>query len=132
MPDISERRRAPRSRVMMSGKISVGEDGVKTDARVLNLSEYGALLVVSNGIPLPAHFKIKIRDTTYPTEVRWRCGQRIGVKFFVEQSREAEAAAYDIARELHEARVENKLLRNRESALLKKLAEAGYVQADEF
>lgn len=117
---------------MMSGKITFGDHDVSTEARVLNVSEYGALLVVSDAVPLPVHFQIKIRGTTFPAEVRWRRGQQIGVKFFVEETREAEAAAYDIARELHEARVENKLLRSRESALLKKLAAAGYVQADEF
>jgi hypothetical protein len=43
-----------------------------------------------------------------------------------------ELMADQIARDLHEARVENKWLKGREKALGARLAGLGYVEADEF
>jgi hypothetical protein len=127
-----EKRRAARSRVLLGAQISDGQDGVSVECRVLNLSDYGALLIVSDAMPLPAHFKIRLRDKTYAAEVRWRDGPKIGVRFFVDSATETELAASQTARDLHEARVENAWLKGREKALLKRLAGLGYVEADEF
>jgi hypothetical protein len=88
--------------------------------------------VVSDAIPLPTHFEVRIRGKTSSAEVRWRNGQQIGIKFFVEETAEAEKSAYQTARDLHDARMENKWLKGREKALLKRLAELGFVEADGF
>jgi hypothetical protein len=125
-----EKRRAARSRVLLSGRISDGQDGVTLECRVLNLSDYGALLIVSDAIPVPAHFIIQLRDKSYSAEVRWRDGPKIGVRFFVAASTQAQLMADQTARDL--ARVENKWLKGREKALRARLAGLGYVEADEF
>jgi hypothetical protein len=121
-----------RSRVLLSGKILGRDDGVSIDCRVLNFSDYGALLIVSDAVAVPAHFKIRLRDNSYSAEIRWRDGPKIGVRFFVAASTEAELRADQTARDLHEARVENKWLKGRKKALLARLAGLGYVEADEF
>jgi hypothetical protein len=54
------------------------------------------------------------------------------VKFFVEASAEVEFTTFQTACDLPEARIENKMLESKEKALLKKLADPGYVEADEF
>jgi hypothetical protein len=64
--------------------------------------------------------------------VRWRDGPKTGVRFFVAASTGAELMADQIARDLHDARVENKWLKGREKTLRARLAGLGYVEADEF
>jgi hypothetical protein len=118
-------------RVLMAGQIECFAD-VSLACRVLNLSDLGALILVSDAVPVPMHFRIKIRDKSYSAEVRWRKEIQIGVKFFVEASAEMELTTFQTARDLREARMENKMLKSKEKALLKKLADLGYVEADEF
>lgn len=126
-----EKRQALRSRVLLTGAIGERDDGVSVDCRVLNLSEHGALLIVSDAIAVPAHFTIRLRNKNYSAEVRWRDGPKTGVRFFVAPTG-AEPIADQIARDLHEARVEYTWLKSREKALLARLAGLGYVEADEF
>ena len=57
---------------------------------------------------------------------------QVGVKFFIDATGEPESLAFQTARELHLARAENAWLKAREKVLLKRLADLGYVEADEF
>src|SRR4051812_30328601 len=111
-----ERRRNARTLVLQSGRICEEATCISTECRVLNWSELGALLQVSDTVVLPASFILEIRGKSRPAAVRWRHGRDVGVCFLVQDAPMAEVD-YELAGALYYERVENASLKKRERQL---------------
>jgi PilZ domain-containing protein len=79
----TEKRRAPRRRVLKGGKISFRQLGTSTDCTIRNLSDTGACLLVASPVGIPNDFDL-LPDgggATMRCRVEWRSGNKIGVSF---------------------------------------------------
>lgn len=79
---VPERRRTPRTRCLLGGRI-LFEDRLRTlDCRLRNVSEHGALLVTEAVDILPAAFRFTIdaRGETREAHLRWRAPGKFGVE----------------------------------------------------
>jgi PilZ domain len=79
----TERRRAPRRRVLKGGKISFHHLATSTDCTVRNLSPLGACLMVASQVGIPDDFDL-ILDGDHAAKhcrARWRSENKIGVEF---------------------------------------------------
>jgi hypothetical protein len=80
--DMEERRSTPRRRVLKGGKIVFNDMHSIIDCTVRNLSDGGALLMVTSVIGIPDEFDLRISDgATYSCRVVRRTGTQIGVEF---------------------------------------------------
>lgn len=79
---MEERRKAPRRRVLKTGKISF-DRGESLDCVVRNISEAGACLELNSRVTIPNDFTLTIKTDKLmrPCQVIWRAGRRIGVRF---------------------------------------------------
>lgn len=79
---MSEKRRRPRQKTLLSGEIMTGGGSVFT-CSVRDISEYGARLCFGNAIWVPDRFKLSVnaRGWVAQAEVRWRKGNEVGVEF---------------------------------------------------
>lgn len=78
---MDDKRRAPRRRVLKTGKILF--DGAAIDCVVRNLSETGAALAVETPVGIPPRFFLLVEPDGLKRSSRvvWRNQRRIGVKF---------------------------------------------------
>jgi hypothetical protein len=78
---MTNKRTAPRQRVLKAGKIAFG--GASIDCTVRNLSETGAALDVVSVVGIPTDFSSVVQsdDTSRKCCVAWRKPNRIGVAF---------------------------------------------------
>lgn len=78
---MSNKRSAPRKRILKAGKIEFGWGAI--DCVVRNVSETGAALEVESPIGIPDRFDlvIPLNRSRYPARVVWRKEKRIGVRF---------------------------------------------------
>jgi hypothetical protein len=78
---MTERRIAPRSRVLKTGNIALSEKAPKLECTIRNLSATGALLQVSSTFGLPTDFDLLIGSERRSCHVVWRTDTRLGVTF---------------------------------------------------
>jgi hypothetical protein len=80
--DAACRRDKPRRRVLLSGKIVLG-NGLSPDCTIRNLTDSGAQIRVATGQAIPDAFHlIEIRSgMAYRAEVAWRTPSAAGLKF---------------------------------------------------
>jgi len=82
MDSDQERRNGGRRRVLKGAKISTRHLGTSTDCTVRNLSEKGALLIVTSSVGVPNEFDLVLSDQTIRhCRATWRTGDKIGVLF---------------------------------------------------
>ncbi len=121
---MSERRYAARLRSLLGAKAAYNQGRVTLDCVVRNISDGGAMLVVSDAVALPNLFDLDIaqRQCSYRAHVRWRSGRHVGVSFETPAATDAAGAAEtDLATRLRIAERDNARLRNR----VDQLTEAG-------
>ena len=78
---MSDKRSAPRRRLLRTGFIVIGEKAPKIECTVRNLSDTGAALQVSTTIGIPGNFDLLIDNTRRRCRVQWRTDIKIGVMF---------------------------------------------------
>lgn len=78
-----ERRRGPRMRTLLSGRMYCHSARPSLDCHVRNLSDEGACLKGEGVADAPDRFRLEIpaRNRLHGVHVRWRRGDRIGVGF---------------------------------------------------
>jgi len=79
----TNKRRAPRHRVLKGAKISFHQLGTSTDCVLRNLSDTGACLVVESQAGIPNDFDL-VMDSGKAIKhchVEWRAGSKIGISF---------------------------------------------------
>jgi hypothetical protein len=78
-----EQRASPRYLTFRTGKIVSLHDDKEILAAVLDLSDGGACLLVSNIMDIPDRFQffVDCACETYCCEVRWRSGHKVGIRF---------------------------------------------------
>jgi hypothetical protein len=79
---MTDKRRAPRRRVLKGGQISFHRLGT-IDCAVRNLSATGACLIVASPIGIPDEFDFIMDRDKIPRRCRieWRSANKIGVSF---------------------------------------------------
>ncbi|KRE17829.1 hypothetical protein ASE63_01115 [Bosea sp. Root381] len=118
----TERGKTPRLRSLLSGRVSFNQRCSTLDCTIRNLSEGGAMLLLSDAVALPIAFDLEIaqRQRSYAARVRWRDGERVGVAF--DAIPEASAPVpLDLARRLKACEQDNARLKSR----ISQLTEAG-------
>ncbi|PTM38790.1 PilZ domain-containing protein [Bosea sp. 124] len=121
---MTERRQTARLRSLLGARACYNEHRVTLDCVVRNISEGGAMLVVSDAVALPGMFQLEIaqRQRSYNAHIRWRSGTRIGVSFETQAAAEpAGMAQADMESRLRVAERDNARLRSR----VDQLTEAG-------
>jgi hypothetical protein len=78
---MSDKRYAPRKRILKAGKIDFGWGAI--DCVVRNISETGASLEVESPVGIPDRFDlvILVDRSRQPARVVWRKEKRLGVRF---------------------------------------------------
>ncbi len=91
----AERRVAPRTRILKSGKILFNNRYSTFDCTVRNISATGALLTIDPAVPLPKVFEIRIGDeeAVRPAKLVYRRDSLAGIHFMDTADAEAEEAA---------------------------------------
>lgn len=115
----TERRRAPRQRTLLGGVVMFNGRRSTLDCAIRNLSDDGALMMLSDAVALPQAFEIEIpsRQRQYAARAVWRSGERIGIVF----TEPAEAVPLDLMRRLKACETTNAGLKAR----IRQLTEAG-------
>lgn len=114
-----ERRRSSRQRTLLGGIVTFNGRRSTLDCAIRNLSDEGALMVLSDAVALPQAFEIEIptRQRQYAARAIWRRGERVGVAF----TEPAEAVPLDVMRRLKAYETANAGLKAR----IRQLTEAG-------
>jgi hypothetical protein len=88
----ADRRRWPRRRVLLAGKLAYMTSSVTADCTIRNLSDDGALIVAPS-LPLPRDpFLIVTKEAMlHEARVAWREGERSGLAFLATWRLDAEA-----------------------------------------
>ena len=127
---MTERRQTARLRSLLGARACYNEHRVTLDCVVRNISEGGAMLVVSDAVALPGMFQLEIaqRQRSYNAHIcllytsRRGSGTRIGVSFETQAAAEpAGMAQADMESRLRVAERDNARLRSR----VDQLTEAG-------
>ena len=113
LTDAPERRRNPRQRSLLGASLEAGCGGATT-CLVRNLGTDGAKLAVSDAVPLPDTFPIRIdkHRATRTAHLVWRAGGFVGVRFTPEPEA-ASVVPLHLARALRQVRADNAELRSR-------------------
>lgn len=116
-----ERRKKPRLRSLLGGRVSFNQKSSTLDCVVRNVSEDGALLLISDSIALPNAFDLDIarHQRSYVARIRWRDGEKVGVAFDAPSA--GEIVPLDMARRLKHCEQDNARLKSR----IRQLTEAG-------
>jgi len=114
-----ERRRSPRQRTLLGGVVAFNGRRSTLDCTIRNLSDHGALMILSDAVALPEAFDIEIpsRQRQYPARLKWRNGNRIGIAF----ADPADVVPLDLMRQLKACETANARLKTR----IRQLTEAG-------
>jgi hypothetical protein len=80
---VDERRKEPRTRAYLGGRVAFSNGFATTDCVVRNRSDHGALLVLSGHAHVPDRFELRLpsRDVAVAACARWRRAGAIGVEF---------------------------------------------------
>ena len=78
-----ERRTEARLLTFKTGKIVSVRDDVEILAAVLDISDGGACLLVSNIMDVPEEFQLFLdrNSEAHLCEVRWKAGHKVGIRF---------------------------------------------------
>nr|WP_248310840.1 PilZ domain-containing protein [Bosea vaviloviae] len=121
---MTERRQTPRLRSLLGARACYNQRRATLDCVVRNISEGGALIVVTETVLLPADFELEIaqRQRSYHAHVRWRTGTKLGVSFEPTDIAEiTDAAGADVAMRLRMAERDNARMKSR----IEQLTESG-------
>jgi hypothetical protein len=107
---ITDRRREPRLRSLLGGRIILHRLPSAMDCTVRNIAPHGALVVFPHTAVTPAEFRLHIpcRGETHSAKVIWRRNDRVGVALSDVERCEVET---DTARRLRRLQAENRRLR---------------------
>lgn len=110
-----ERRRSPRNRTLIGGKVIFNQRQSTLDCTVRNLSEDGALLVFPNSVVLPELFELyfPLKRESRMVRSRWRDAERIGVSFAATTLQDEAPIPLDLVRRLRQLEQENTALKAR-------------------
>jgi len=76
------RRRHPRSRTLKSAQIVYNNANCLAECTIVNISEGGAALQLTDYVEYPSQFVLKInRGPTHRCEICWQRGNKMGVRF---------------------------------------------------
>ncbi len=80
---MQDRRREPRILTLKTGKIVSDQDRVEIATAVLDISDRGACLLVSDASHVPDTFQLFIdyKAEAHNCQVRWKAGHKIGIRF---------------------------------------------------
>jgi hypothetical protein len=119
----TERRSYPRKRTLLGGRACFNERRSTLDCVVRNLSDTGALVLISDSVALPGAFDLEIDHLrrSYPAHVRWRDGERVGLALEAQAKGASEVVPLDLARRLKHCEQNNARLKAR----ILQLTEAG-------
>lgn len=121
---MTEQRQSVRYRSLLGAKVSYDQRRATLECVVRNISEGGALIVVSDAVLLPPDFDLEIaqRQRSYRAHICWRSGTRVGVSFATETVAEMPAETQpDMASRLRIAERDNARMKSR----IEQLTEAG-------
>jgi hypothetical protein len=124
MPAVTtERRQHARSRTLIGAQIIFNQRRSTLDCTVRNLSEHGALLVLSDAVSTPELFELylPLKRESRMVRARWRDGTRQGVEFTRPAKPDDEPAPLDLLHRLKQLEQENAQLKAR----IAQLTEAG-------
>ena len=112
---IRERRLSARNRTFLGGQIIFNQRQSTLDCTIKNLSEDGALIVLSDAVVTPLLFELylPLRREHRLVRSRWRDGARQGVAFVSPAREDAEPASLDLMRQLRRLQRENAALKAR-------------------
>lgn len=121
----TERRKNPRLRSLLGARVSFNQQRSTLDCVVRNMSDDGAMILLSDAVALPEAFDLEIphRQRSYTARVRWRSGERIGIAFETQASASGISGVVplDLARRLKHCEQDNARLKTR----VRQLTEAG-------
>ncbi len=106
---VEERRKEPRQKSLLGGKVIFGRRNSVMDCIVRNIGPHGALVVFPHTSLTPSEFTLHIpyREETYSAKLVWRKHDRAGVKLS-----ETEAGVpIDYMQRIRHLEVENRRLR---------------------
>jgi PilZ domain len=105
-----ERRKEPRQKSLLGGKVVFNRRHSVMDCVVKNISPHGALVVFPQVSLTPSEFMLHIphRDETYSAKLIWRHHDRAGV---ILSENEAFEVPIDYAKRIRSLEVENRRLR---------------------
>ncbi|MDR3507130.1 MAG: PilZ domain-containing protein [Caulobacteraceae bacterium] len=77
------RRREPRLRTLLTGKLVFGPHDMTADCTIRNLTAGGAKITTSLAAGLPPEFWLIVvrQNTAYRAAVAWRRGEELGLRF---------------------------------------------------
>ncbi len=108
---VAERRKEPRRKSLLGGKVIFGRRQSVMDCIVRNIGPHGALVVFAHTSLTPSEFTLHIphREETYTAKLMWRKHDRAGVRLS-----ETEAGVpIDAMQRIRALEVENRRLRKR-------------------
>lgn len=114
---MTDKRREPRKRTFLKGRIVFNGGSSSMDCLVRDLSDSGARIAIDETLLLPEHFLLEIpqKDRTFTAALRWRDEDGLGV--VLDGAAEAAAATQDdvarLRRRVAELEAENRALRHR-------------------
>lgn len=112
---VSERRRSARHRTFIGGQIIFNQRQSTLDCTVRNLSDDGALIVLSDSVVTPELFELyfPLKREHRMARSCWRDGERQGVEFTGSGKPDTEPAPLDLARRIRQLEQENATLKAR-------------------
>lgn len=111
----TERRQSARNRTFIGGQIIFNQRQSTLDCTVRNLSDGGALLVLSKAVVTPESYEIyfPLKRESRMVRSRWRDGERQGVAFTSSTKSDGEPVPLDLMRRLKRLEQENAALKVR-------------------
>jgi hypothetical protein len=104
---LNERRREPRQKSLLGGKVIFDNHNCSMDCTVRNISPEGALIVSTESYRMPQEFDfaIPIRDEEFHARIVWRRGAMAGLALKAAEVPFAVASRHVTPRELRRARM---------------------------
>jgi hypothetical protein len=115
---VQERRRVPRGRTYLGGKIVFNDRYSSMDCLIRDMSPNGAKVIFTNTVGVPDEFDLEIKKTCETRRIRvvWRRADEAGV-MFLDQQPKAELISLDLVRRLKACEAERDQLRSRVAEL---------------
>jgi len=91
---MDERRKLPRTRTYLGGRVTFGQRYCALDCLVRNLSQNGAYLAFSDHALIPDEFDLMIphKGDSRRVRIAWRLQENVGIEFLQQDGRSVEAA----------------------------------------
>jgi hypothetical protein len=118
-----EARRSERVKTLLGAKIIFNNRMSVVDCVVRNISSSGAKLALTDSLPIPGEFELRIpqKGCSYRARLVWRNSEGVGVEFRPPADAESSPEA-----RLRELETENARLQERIRVLSKRLADLGH------